>query len=133
MRLGLGLTGIKRIFSYNEKNIKIPEKIKKAKGIDENIIDKIQCGIDNIQKEYYIDLSDIVVEKMPDEKADIPYMCRYTNVDGKHKTQFVINSGYDFNGFETIAEAFVRKRNGESIAKEAERLVEEYIERWRVK
>lgn len=195
----LGADRYKKELLHDEKNIKIPDKFKNAKGIDENIIDKIQSGIDNIKKEYHIELSDILVEKMADEKADIPYMCRYINKDGKHEAQFVLNSAYDFNGFEeivkkgykynyfagktisdhiihemahvmtgqhiedanefnlfmkeieklyvpgisgysdemkdgfeTIAEAFVRKRNGESIPKEAEELVEKYIERWRI-
>ncbi len=43
-------------------------------------------------------------------------------------------SGYSDNvkdGFETIAEAFVRIRNHESVQEEAEKLVQKYIERWR--
>lgn len=196
----LGADRYKESIQNVDKNIKIPKDIKSVKGINENIIDKIQTGIDNIQKEYHIELSEIIVESMSAEKASVPYMCRYINKNGKHRTQLVINSGYDFDGFEeivkkgyeynyfagksisdhiihemahvmtgqhiqnadefnafmkeveklyvpgvsgysdemkdgfeTIAEAFVRKRNGESIPKEAEKLVEKYIERWRIK
>ena len=35
------------------------------------------------------------------------------------------------SGFETIAEAFVRLRNGEDVPMEARKLVERHIERWR--
>ncbi|MCI8683878.1 MAG: hypothetical protein HFH50_13060 [Lachnospiraceae bacterium] len=43
-------------------------------------------------------------------------------------------SGYSDDikdGFETIAEAFVRIRNGEEVPRKAKELVETYIERWR--
>ena len=35
------------------------------------------------------------------------------------------------DGFETIAEAFVKVRNGEFVPDEARKLVEEYVERWK--
>lgn len=35
------------------------------------------------------------------------------------------------DGFETIAEAFVRLRNGEEVPEKAKELLETYIERWR--
>ena len=131
---------------------------------------------------------------------DIPYLCRYANNNGKHESIFVLNSGFDFtgfdeivarayaygyfsgksitdhiihemahvmtgqhiedaeefetflntveqeyvpgvsgysddakDGFETIAEAFVKIRNGEEVPDKARRLVEIYIERWKKK
>ena len=35
------------------------------------------------------------------------------------------------NGVETLAEAFVRMRNGESVPDQIKELVETYIERWK--
>ena len=35
------------------------------------------------------------------------------------------------DGFETLAEAYVRMRNGEWVPEEAQKMVAKYVERWR--
>lgn len=180
------------------KAIKIPKKMKSVAGVTLNMLNSMQKGIDTIEREYNIHLSKILVEDMSAEKPDTPYLCRYTDNNGKHQAVFVLNSGFDFtgfedvvaegyrvgyfagktvedhiihemahvmtgqhiqnadefttfmkmiedayvpgvsgysdmteDGFETIAEAFVRIRNGEEVPEKARKLVETYIERWR--
>ena len=180
------------------KEIKIPREIRNATGITTDILNSMQKGIDVIENEYDIRLSKILVENLGNEKPDTPYFCRYIDNDGMHEAVFVVNSGFDFSGFEdvvsegyrvgyfagkniedhiihemahvmtgqhiqnsdefsdfmktiekeyvpgvsgysdiandgfeTIAEAFVRLRNGEEVPEKAKELVETYIERWR--
>ena len=180
------------------KEIKIPREIRNATGITTDILNSMQKGIDVIENEYDIRLSKILVENLGNEKPDTPYFCRYIDNNGMHEAVFVVNSGFDFSGFEdvvlegyrvgyfagkniedhiihemahvmtgqhiqnsdefsdfmktiekeyvpgvsgysdiandgfeTIAEAFVRLRNGEEVPEKAKELVETYIERWR--
>lgn len=182
------------------KAVQIPPEIKNITGITPDIINDIQGGIRDIEREYDIRLSRILVEDMRTEKPNTPYLCRYSEDKGRHEAVLVINSGYDFSGFEdvvsegyrvgyfagknikdhiihemahvmtgqnlqnadefadfakmiendyvmgvsgysdiakdgfeTIAEAFVRIRNGEEVPEKARKLVEDYIERWRKK
>lgn len=182
------------------KAIKIPDEIRRIPGITPDILKGMQNGFDTIENEYNIHFSKILVEDMSREKPDTPYLCRYIDNHGKHEAVFVLNSGFDFNGFEdviaegyrvgyfagksiedhiihemahimtgqhiessdefaafmkriekeyvpgvsiysdvtndgfeTIAEAFVKIRNGENVPEKARKLVETYIERWKKK
>ena len=180
------------------KEIRIPKEMRNAAGITPDILKSMQNGIDTIENEYNIHLSKILVEDISKEKPDTPYLCRYIDNNGKHEAVFVLNSGFNFDGFEnvvaegyrmgyfagksiedhiihemahvmtgqhiqsneeftafmgmiekeyvpgvsiysdatkdgfeTIAEAFVRIRNGENVPEKARKLVETYIERWK--
>lgn len=180
------------------KNIKIPYDVYTVRNITPDIVDEIQNGIDEIMMEYDAKIDRIKVEDISDRLPDTPYLVRYSNEAGIKKVNFVINAGFDFDGFqevvsagyecgyfagrtikdhaihemahvmtgqqyktiaafndfakrieknyvlgvsgysdnvkdgfETIAEAFVRIRNHESVPEEAEKLVQKYIERWR--
>lgn len=180
------------------KNIKIPHNVYAARNITSDIVDEIQSGIDEIMGEYDAKIDRILVEDISDRLPDTPYLVRFSNESGMKKVNFVINAGFDFDGFqevvsagyecgyfagrtikdhtihemahvmtgqqyktiaafddfakrieekyvfgvsgysdnakdgfETIAEAFVRIRNNESVPDEAEKLVQKYIERWR--
>lgn len=182
------------------KEIKIPKEIRQATGITPDIIKSMQTGIDIIGNEYELNLRRVLVEDLSDSKPDTPYLCRYIDNNGKHEAIFVLNSGFDFtgfedvvsrgyeynyfagrdikdhiihemahvmtgqhiedvgefkkflnsmekeyvpgvsgysddakDGFETIAEAFVRIRNGEEVPEKAKKLVDTYIERWKKK
>ena len=180
------------------KNIRIPSRAYTARNITPDVIDEIQSGIDEIMREYDAKIDRILVEDISDRLPDTPYLVRFTDESGMKKVNFVINLGFDFNGFqevvsagyecgyfarktikdhaihemahvmtgqqyktmsafndfeertrekyvfgvsgysdyvkdgfETIAEAFVRIRNNESVPEAAEKLVQKYIERWR--
>lgn len=180
------------------KNIRIPSRAYIARNITPDVIDEIQSGIDEIMREYDAKIDRILVEDISDRLPDTPYLVRFTDESGMKKVNFVINLGFDFNGFqevvsagyecgyfagktikdhaihemahvmtgqqyktmsafndfeertrekyvfgvsgysdyvkdgfETIAEAFVRIRNNESVPEDAEKLVQKYIERWR--
>lgn len=180
------------------KETKVPDSILRIPGVNKNVVDEIQKGIDVAEKEFNIDLKEIIVENMGERLPDTPYLCRYINENGLHKAVFVINSGFDFSdmeyvveegyrqnyfagktlsdhilhemahvmtsqqcrtaeefdllyesvskafvpgvsgysdyaqdGFETIAEAFVKMHNGENVPDEARKLVEKYILRWK--
>lgn len=180
------------------KNIRIPSRAYTARNITPDVIDEIQSGIDEIMREYDAKIDRILVEDISDRLPDTPYLVRFTDESGMKKVNFVINLGFDFNGFqevvsagyecgyfagktikdhaihemahvmtgqqyktmsafndfeertrekyvfgvsgysdyvkdgfETIAEAFVRIRNNESVPEDAEKLVQKYIERWR--
>lgn len=180
------------------KNIRIPSRAYTARNITPDVIDEIQSGIDEIMREYDVKIDRILVEDISDRLPDTPYLVRFTDESGMKKVNFVINLGFDFNGFqevvsagyecgyfagktikdhaihemahvmtgqqyktmsafndfeertrekyvfgvsgysdyvkdgfETIAEAFVRIRNNESVPEAAEKLVQKYIERWR--
>ena len=182
------------------KKIIIPEQLRRATGITPNMIENMQKGINIIENEYELNLKWVLVEDLGTSRLDIPYLCRYANNNGKHESIFVLNSGFDFtgfdeivarayaygyfsgksitdhiihemahvmtgqhiedaeefetflntvekeyvpgvsgysddakDGFETIAEAFVKIRNGEEVPDKARRLVEIYIERWKKK
>lgn len=180
------------------KEIKMPENILEANGMTSDVAAEIKKGIAEIENDYEINLSQVVVEDLSRTKPDTPYLCRYIENNGKHEAVFVLNKGFDFSnleavaaegyrmgyfagrnikehimhemahvmtgqhiqdanefktfmesmkneyvpgvsgysddikdGFETIAEAFVRIRNGEEVPRKAKELVETYIERWR--
>lgn len=181
------------------KEIKIPENLKQVKGMNSNIEQAIEKGVNNIVKDYNIEISDMIVEPLEQKYDNTPYLVRYVDDNGKHKSKFVVNSNFDFtgfedivsegykqkyfagktiedhiahemahimtgqqcttatefvtfcdditkncfvegvsgysdvmqDGFETIAEAFVRIRNGEKVPEEAIKLVDTYIMRWK--
>lgn len=180
------------------KEIQIPDSAKAIPGMNDEVMDSIQAGIDTAHREYDIRLKRVLVEDASKEYPDTPYMCRYINNNGKHEAVLVLNSGFDFtyidymvkeayrqgyfagrtledhimhemahvmtgqqcgtagefrkflkdvekkfvpgvsgysdekqDGFETIAEAFVRMRNGEEVPEDAKKLVEEYVLRWK--
>lgn len=182
------------------KEIRIPEDILKANGMTSDIAAEIKKGIAEIASDYEINLSRVVVEDLSRTKPNTPYLCRYTENNGKHEAVLVLNKGFDFSdleavaaegykmgyfagrdvkdhivhelahvmtgqhiqnanefktfiktmkneyipgisgysdevkdGFETIAEAFVKIRNGEEVPEKARKLVRTYIERWRKK
>lgn len=180
------------------KGIKIPSSALSAKNITEDIVDEIQSGIDEILREYDAKIDFISVRDMSTQFPDTPYMIQFSDDSGIKKVDFIINSGFDFDGFrdvvsagyesgyfagksikdhaihemahamtgqqyktvsafrdfakrlekkyvpgvsgyadatkdgfEVIAEAFVRMRNNEPVPKEAKELVVKYVERWR--
>ena len=180
------------------KAIKIPDEVASSSHITPKIIEEIQTGIDTMLKEYDIRLDRIVVEDISESNPQAPYVTRYTNRNGLHGAEFVINKGFDFegfedvvrngyelgyfagktvtdhiihemvhvmtgqnfstasgfeafseimekqyvpgvsgysdaskDGFETLAEAYVRMRNGEWVPDEAQKMVAKYVERWR--
>lgn len=59
----------------------------------------------------------------------------FRRVEGEVRACFIRGvSGYadaSYDGAETIAEAFVRQRNGEEVSEAVARLLEKYIERWK--
>lgn len=180
------------------KAIEIAKDITQARGITTETATSIKAGIDEIEKEYQVNLNRVKVEDISVNYPDTPYLTRYSDNHGAHEVELIINKGYDFsgfedvvkrgyeygyfagktvkdhavhemvhvmtgqqyktaagfntfadliekqyvpsvsgysdamqNGFETIAEAFVRMRNNEPVPDEARKLVEKYIERWR--
>lgn len=180
------------------KGIKIPSSALSAKNITEDMVDEIQSGIDEILREYDAKIDFISVRDMSTQFPDTPYMIQFSDDSGIKKVDFIINSGFDFDGFrdvvsagyesgyfagkrikdhaihemahamtgqqyktvsafrdfakrlekkyvpgvsgyadatkdgfEVIAEAFVRMRNNEPVPKEAKELVVKYVERWR--
>lgn len=181
------------------KAIEIPDSLRQVKGMNSNIDNAIRKGVNDMMEDYDVQLKDVLVEALPKEYSNTPYLTRYINDQGKHKAQLVVNGNYDFtdfeyivsegyrqnyfagktiddhiahelahvmtgqecssadefdmllddvtnncyvpgvsgysdymkDGFETIAEAFVRIRNGESVPKEAEEYVNKYIMRWK--
>lgn len=181
------------------KEIKIPESLKQAKGMNSNIEKAIEKGVNDIVKDYNIEISEMIVEPLEQKYDNTPYLVRYVDDNGKNKSKFVVNSNFDFSGFEevvsegykqnyfagktiedhiahemahimtgqqcttatefvtfcdditkncfvegvsgysdvmqdgfeTIAEAFVRIRNGEKVPEEAIKLVDTYIMRWK--
>lgn len=182
------------------KEIKIPEEFRQVTGITPDIFENMQKGIDIIENEYELNLKKISVKDLSKTKPDTPYLCRYIDNNGKHEAVFILNSGFDFtgfedvvsrgyeynyfagkdikdhiihemahvmtgqniedarefedflktiekeyvpgvsgysddakDGFETIAEAFVKIRNGEKVPDKAKMLVETHIERWKKK
>lgn len=181
------------------KHIKVPNDAATAKNITPSILDSIQDGIDEIERDYNVNLHNVAVKDISGEYPDTPYLTRYQKgPGGEHTAILIINSGYNFsgfeeivqrgyeygyfagktvkdhiihemahimtgqqfmtaagfeafasnmekkyvpgvsgysdavrNGFDTVAEAFVRMRNNEPVPDEAQKMVERYIERWR--
>lgn len=181
------------------KHIQIPNDAVTAKNITPEILESIQEGVDEIERDYNVKLQKVSVEDISGEYPDTPYMTRYLKGSGgEHTAILIINKGYNFSGleeivkrgyeygyfagrtvkdhiihemahvmtgqqfmtasgfeafamslekkyvpgvsgysdfmqdgFETLAEAFVRMRNNEPVPIEAQKMVERYIEKWR--
>lgn len=176
------------------KPIKIPEGIEKIPGMTENIQREIQKGLEDIQREYNVELN-VALKEMD---ASQPFTCTYDSTSGKIERCININTAFDFedfqtlvdegykqgyfagrniadyirheaahymtglnttdpqrfarfaialeksyvpgvsgysddrkDGFETIAEAFVKIHNGEPVPREAEKMVIQLVEKWR--
>ena len=84
------------------KKIIIPEQLRRATGITPNMIENMQKGINIIENEYELNLNGCWQKIWELSRLDIPYLCRYANNNGKHESIFVLNSGFDFTGFDEI-------------------------------
>lgn len=180
------------------KEIKIPDEFLSANNITPEVVQSIQEGIDIMQKEYHVNLGKVIAEDVSQKYPNSPFITRYTENNGVHGADIVINKGFDFsdfesivqrgyesgyfagksisdyvihemvhvmtgqnfktvagfvtfaevferkyipgvsgysddaqNGFETLAEAYVRVRNGEYVPDKAQKMVEKYVERWK--
>lgn len=181
------------------KHIQIPNDAITAKNITPEIIEAVQEGINEIERDYNVKSYKVAVEDISSVYPDTPYLTRYLKgANGEHAVTLILNKGYNFsgfedivkrgyeygyfagrtvkdhiihemvhvmtgqqfmtaagfeafaanferkyvpgvsgysdamqNGFDTLAEAFVRIRNNESVPIEAQKMVEQYIERWR--
>lgn len=87
------------------KNIRIPSRAYTARNITPDVIDEIQSGIDEIMREYDAKIDRILVEDISDRLPDTPYLVRFTDESGMKKVNFVINLGFDFNGFQEVVSA----------------------------
>lgn len=87
------------------KEIEIPIRLLSAKGMNIEILDAIENGINRTLDEYHIKLNEIQIKDCSFDYPNTPYMCIYDEVNGKHITNFIINSGFDFTGFEDVVKA----------------------------
>lgn len=179
-------------------NIRIPKEIENISGMTVDYISSIKSSVKQMNDRYWLNFKEIAVENWGEDKPDVPFFCQYMSNNGKHAAKLVVNSGYDFsgfddiiklgyeygyfagknvedyiiheivhmmtgqdietaeefseyferinklyvpgvsgysdeakNGFETIAESYIRIKNGEDIPDEARKYIDEYIERWK--
>ncbi len=87
------------------KNIRIPSAALSAKNITADIVDEIQSGIDGILLEYDAKIAFISVRDMSIQFPDTPYMIQSGDDSGMKRVDFIINSGFDFNGFREVVSA----------------------------
>lgn len=191
----------KKTFVYNgykTVDIKIPSDIMNISGMTPDYADAIERVYEKMKKEYTVNFQKVTVEDWGAEKPDVPFFCQYYEENGKHMAKLVVNSGYDFsgfdaiikagyeykyfagkniddyieheivhimtgqdaesaeafnvffeevnglyvpgvsgysdevkNGFETLAEAYIKIKNGEDVPEKAKEYVNRYIERWK--
>lgn len=81
------------------KNVVVPDdSISAITGMTEEIHAEIKSAIESIQKEYKIDIDDIIVKSLGENFENVPFQFNPANVGGFLEKQLIINADYNFNG-----------------------------------
>lgn len=115
----------KKNFVYTDwktADIKIPSDIMNISGMTPDYADAIERVYEKMKKEYIVNFQNVTVENWGAKKPDVPFFCQYYEENGKHMAKLVVNSGYDFSGFDAIIKA------GYEYKYFAEKRIEDYIE-----
>ena len=115
----------KKNFVYTDwktADIKIPSDIMNISGMTPDYADAIERVYEKMKKEYIVNFQNVTVENWGAKKPDVPFFCQYYEENGKHMAKLVVNSRYDFSGFDAIIKA------GYEYKYFAEKRIEDYIE-----
>lgn len=78
------------------KHIELPSEMVQTAGMAEDIKAEVKRAIEQVQSEYDVKIDEIVFRDISSQ-GKVPLQFNPVNDGGKFKSQFIINSGYDWN------------------------------------